>query len=377
MSFLESFLFKFNYRILAHFDYTLPLLVTPIILISWFLINENNEFLGNKVLIYVSAGLLIFAVIFLIPMRKIPWFIIGFYCVNLGFLVLVEFFGDTRLGAQRWLEIPLIHFTFQPSETMKPALILMLAYYISKKPPPKNGYKLSDFLKLSFLILLPFLLVLKQPDLGTALVLLLMGFGALFLIGVNYKIWLVLLMGILLSSPILYANLHDYQKKRIVDFISKEPDYQVKQAMIAVGSGGFYGKEKEEATQSLYKFLPIATSDFIFPYFVERFGFVGVIGLFILYGSLIFHIFSMSYEDDKDYFLKVVSYCAGLLIFIYSGVNIAMTIGLAPVVGIPLPLFSYGGSSFITFMILFAVLENLLAFRYKFVYNHTSFSRGP
>lgn len=104
LSFLESFLFKFNYRILAHFDYTLPLLVTPIILISWFLINENNEFLGNKVLIYVSAGLLIFAVIFLIPMRKIPWFIIGFYCVNLGFLVLVEFLGTRVWGRKDGLK---------------------------------------------------------------------------------------------------------------------------------------------------------------------------------------------------------------------------------------------------------------------------------
>ncbi|MDE5926105.1 MAG: rod shape-determining protein RodA [Helicobacter sp.] len=353
----------------------MPLLIAPIILLSWFLINENNEFLGNKVLVYVGVGFLIFAVVFLIPVRRIPWFIVGFYCVNVALLVLVEFFGDTRLGAQRWLEIPFIHFTFQPSETMKPALILMIAYYVDKKPPPKNGYKLLDFLKLSFLILLPFLLVLKQPDLGTALVLLLMSFGALFLIGVNYKIWLTLVIGVLFLSPILYANLHDYQKKRIVDFISKEPDYQVKQAMIAVGSGGIYGKEKEAATQALYKFLPIATSDFIFPYFVERFGFVGSVGLFILYASLIFHIFSMSYENEKDYFLKMISYCIGLLIFIYSGVNIAMTIGLAPVVGIPLPLFSYGGSSFITFMILFAVLENLLAFRYKFVYNHTSFSK--
>ena len=371
---MDLVLFRFS-KILSYFDWTLPLLITPIILFSWFLINENSEFLGNKVLVYVFVGILIFAIVFFIPVRQIPWFIIGFYCVNIMFLVLVEFFGDTRLGAQRWLEIPLIHFTFQPSETMKPALILIIAYYVSKKPPPKRGYKLLDFLKLSCLILLPFLLVLKQPDLGTALVLLLMSFGALFLIGVNYKIWLTLAVGISLLSPILYANLHDYQKKRIVDFISKEPDYQVKQAMIAVGSGGIYGKEKEEATQALYKFLPIATSDFIFPYFVERFGFIGVIALFILYGSLIFHIFSMSHENEKDYFLKTISYCVGLLIFIYSGINIAMTIGLAPVVGIPLPLFSYGGSSFITFMILFAVLENLLAFRYKFVYNHRSFSQ--
>ncbi|MBX7489923.1 FtsW/RodA/SpoVE family cell cycle protein [Helicobacter turcicus] len=368
-------MFGFNRRILTYFDFTLPLLIMPIILLSWYLIDENNVFLGNKVLIYVFVGLLVFVVVFLIPLRRMSWFIIGFYWVNILLLVAVEFFGDTRLGAQRWLEIPFVHFTFQPSETMKPALILMMAYLISKNPPKKNGYKFLDFLKLSFFVLLPFVLVLKQPDLGTALVLLLMSCGMLFLIGVNYKIWLTMLAGVMLLSPILYANLHDYQKRRIMDFVLKEPDYQVRQSIIAIGSGGVHGKDKEQATQAAYKFLPIATSDFIFPYFAERFGFVGVIGLFILYAVLIFHIFSMSNIDEKDYFLKVVSYCVGLLVFIYSGVNIAMTIGLAPVVGIPLPLFSYGGSSFITFIILFAILENLLAFKYRFVYNHNSFSK--
>ncbi|MDD6055134.1 MAG: FtsW/RodA/SpoVE family cell cycle protein [Helicobacter sp.] len=369
-------MFGFNRKILAYFDFTLPLLIIPLVMLSWYLIGENNAFLGNKVLIYVFVGCVVFFAVFLVPIRKMSWVIVSFYWLNIALLIAVELFGDTRLGAQRWLEIPFVHFTFQPSETMKPALILMLAHLISKNPPKKSGYKFLDFLKLSFFIILPFALVLKQPDLGTALVLLLMSFGALFLIGVNYKIWLTIFAGLIFVSPILYSNLHDYQKKRIADFIAKEPDYQVKQSIIAIGSGGIFGNEQEEATQAAYKFLPIATSDFIFPYFVERFGFVGVIGLFILYGALIFHIFSIANVDEKDYFLKMISYCVGLLIFVYSGVNIAMTIGLAPVVGIPLPLFSYGGSSFITFMILFAILENLLAFRYKFVYNHASFSKG-
>lgn len=349
-------------------------------MLSWFLINENNHFLGDKVLVYVSIGVLVFAVTFLLPIRKMSWAIVSFYWVNIALLVAVDFVGDVRLGAQRWLEIPFVHFTFQPSETMKPALILMLAHLIAKNPPKTQGYNLLGFLKLAFYVLLPFVLILKQPDLGTALVLLIMGFGVLFLVGVNYRIWLTLLVGVCLLSPILYANLHDYQKKRIEDFVSKEPDYQVQQSIIAVGAGGFQGKEKEEATQTNYRFLPIATSDFIFPYFAERFGFVGIIGLFVLYVMLIFHIFSMANIDSKDYFLRVVAYCAGLLVFVYSGVNVAMTIGLAPVVGIPLPLFSYGGSSFITFMILFGLLEHLVAFKNNFVYNYASknfLKKGP
>ncbi|EES89610.1 FtsW/RodA/SpoVE family cell cycle protein [Helicobacter canadensis] len=371
---------RFNKNILSSFDFTLPLLVIPLVLLSWFLINENNAFLGDKVLIYVFVGILVFVVTFLLPIKRMSWAIVIFYWINIVLLVAVDFFGDVRLGAQRWLEIPFVHFTFQPSETMKPALILMLAHLIAKNPPKGGGYKFFSFLKFSWYILLPFVLILKQPDLGTALVLLIMGFGVLFLIGVNYKIWLTLLVGFCLLSPILYANLHDYQKKRIEDFISKEPDYQVRQSIIAVGAGGLDGKEKEEATQTIYRFLPIATSDFIFPYFAERFGFLGIIGLFILYAFLIFHIFSMGSIDAKDYFLRVIAYCAGLLVFVYSGVNIAMTIGLAPVVGIPLPLFSYGGSSFITFMILFGLLEHLLAFKNNFVYNYASknfLKKGP
>lgn len=344
-------------------------------MLSWFLINENSEFLGNKVLIYVFIGFMVFIAVFLVPIWKASWFIISFYWLHILLLVFVELFGDTRLGAQRWIEIPFVHFTFQPSETMKPALMLMIAYLIRKKPPKNSGYGIVDFTKISFFVLLPFVLILKQPDLGTALVLLIMSYGTLFIIGVNYKIWLGILMCVGFASPVLYANLHDYQKKRIMDFVLKDPDYQVKQSIIAIGSGGISGKEKEHATQAAYKFLPIATSDFIFPYFAERFGFFGVIGLFLLYGALIFHIFSINGVDEKDYFLKVVATSTGLLIFIYSGVNVAMTIGLAPVVGIPLPMFSYGGSSFVTFMVLFGILEGILAFRYKFMYNHISFSK--
>ena len=371
-------MFKFDKKILSYFDFTLPLLVLPLVILSWYLISENNVFLGNKVLIYVLVGLVIFVVVFLIPIRRMGWLIIAFYWFNIILLLIVDFFGDVRLGAQRWIEIPFVHFTFQPSETMKPALILMLAHLISKNPPFKKGYGLIAFVKLSFFIILPFALVVKQPDLGTALVLILMSFGALFLIGINYKIWLTCIVALGFLSPVLYASLHDYQKKRIVDFVSKEPDYQVKQSMIAIGSGGILGNTKEEATQGLYGFLPIATSDFIFAYYAERFGFAGIVGLFILYGALILHIFSISSIDKADYFLKTVCYCVALLICIYFGVNIAMTIGFAPVVGIPLPLFSYGGSSFITFMILFGILEHILAFKYNFVYNHTSFSKkGP
>jgi rod shape determining protein RodA len=134
--------------------------------------------------------------------------------------------------------------------------------------------------------------------------------------------------------------------------------------MIAIGSGGLLGKNKEDATQTQFKFLPIATSDFIFPALVERKGFFGGFALLLLYALLIFHLMTLAFDFKNDYFTKVMATGIAFIIFIHAGVNIAMTIGLAPVVGIPLPFFSYGGSSFVTFMIFFGILENLLAFRF-------------
>ncbi len=154
------------------------------------------------------------------------------------------------------------------------------------------------------------------------------------------------------------------KKKRITDFLGEKPSYHVKQSIVAIGSGGIKGKAKDDATQTRFKFLPIATSDFIFAYYVERFGFLGACGLIFLYALLIIHLMTINYTLQEDFFTSVVTSSIGLLIFVYMGVNIAMTIGLAPVVGIPLPFFSYGGSSFVTFMILFGILQNLLAFRY-------------
>ena len=286
----------------------------------------------------------------------------------------MEVFGIAKLGAKRWLEIPFVHFTIQPSEIFKPAFILMLAYLIKQNPPEEKGYGWKDFIRLSFYILLPFILIAKEPDLGTALILLLLGYGTLFVIGVNKKIWISLAILIGLASPILYNGLHDYQKKRIADFLSETPSYHVKQSIIAIGSGGLSGKDKDEATQTHYKFLPISTSDFIFAYTVERFGFWGALGIIGLYALLIVHLMTLNYKLKDDPFAQVITSGISLLIFFYMSVNIAMTIGLAPVVGVPLPFFSYGGSSFITFFALFGILENLLAFRFDPTYRSIKYT---
>ena len=150
--------------------------------------------------------------------------------------------------------------------------------------------------------------------------------------------------------------------------MSEKPSYHVQQSIIAIGSGGFTGNSVAESTQTQMKFLPIASSDFIFAYVVERFGFLGGFLLVLIYAILILHLFSIS-AFNSDYYIKVVSLSIAFLFFIYMSVNIAMTIGFAPVVGVPLPMFSYGGSSFVNFMIILAILQNLLAFRFTFFYN--------
>ncbi len=364
-----SNLWRIDKRILAQFDFFSIILIIPLVITSHWLIDEVVPALAQKQMAYVGVSVLVFLGVFLLPIRRMSWVIPLVYWINIALLLAVEFFGHARLGAQRWIEIPFINATIQPSEFVKPALILMLAYLIHKNPPSIEGYKIKDFLKISFYILLPFILIAKEPDLGTALVLLLIGYGILFFVGVEWKIWAVIVGSILLLSPLAYKFLlHDYQKTRIKDFVSEKPSYHVQQSIIAIGSGGFTGKSKEEATQTQMRFLPISTSDFIFAFLVERSGFLGALGIVLIYVMLILHLFSLSIFYN-DYYIKVVTIGISFMIFIYMGVNISMTIGYAPVVGVPLPMFSYGGSSFLNFIILFAIMQNLITFRYKDMYD--------
>jgi len=357
-------------RIITHFDFVLIFLLLPIITLSFYLISEIDPSLSKKQLIYFGVGTGAFIFFFLLPLREYKWIIPSVYWINIFLLISVKFFGISKLGAKRWLEIPFLNFTIQPSEIFKPAFILMIAYLIQENPPPKEGYNLKDFAKISFFILLPFCIISSEPDLGTALILLILGYSILFVAGVNPKIWICLIIVIAIVFPLWYKFLaYDYQKRRIKDFLSEKPSYHVQQSIIAIGSGGIKGKPKQKATQTQLKFLPIASSDFIFAYYVERFGFIGALGLILLYALLITHILTIYYKLKGDFFTQVIAISLALLIFVYMCINIAMTTGLSPVVGVPLPFFSYGGSNFVNFMSLFGIFEHLLAFRFNFLYN--------
>jgi len=278
-------------------------------------------------------------------------------------LIAVEFVGKSILGAQRWIEIPGIGITIQPSEFVKVAVIMLLAYLINKNAPEEKGYGLWNFIKLSIVIIIPFLVIAKEPDLGTALVLLITGYGILFIIGINWKIWLTLAIIAGIGAPVVYeVGLKPYQKKRIVDALNK-PSYQVRQALIAIGSGGLEGKTKDHATQTQLKFLPVSSTDFIFAYLGERLGFKGMVAVIVLYILLIFNLLYISAKHADDYLIKTFASGLTFLIFVYMGVNVYMIIGMAPVVGLPLPMFSHGGTSFIIFAVIFGILQNLITFK--------------
>jgi len=360
-------------RIFKNFSYSLMIQLFPLFAISSYLVYEINHHLFQKQMVYYAIAAVAFFVSMMIPWRRILWWAAPLlYLVTLGLLISVEFVGKSVLGARRWIEIPGIGVTIQPSEFIKVSVIMLLAYLIHKNAPGPKGYGLWNFIKLSIVIIIPFLLIAKEPDLGTALVLLITGYGILFIIGINWKIWLTLAIIAGIGAPIVYeVGLKPYQKKRIVDALNK-PSYQVRQALIAIGSGGLEGKEKDDATQTQLKFLPVSSTDFIFAYLGERLGFKGMVAVIVLYVLLIFNLLYISAKYTNDHLIKTFASGLSFLIFVYMGVNIYMIIGMAPVVGLPLPMFSHGGTSFIIFAVIFGILQNLIAFKDYNRYNSDS-----
>ncbi len=361
----------FDKRIVSHFNYELILFIFPLIILSHVLVGEISDMLAQKQLIYYFIAFMLFVVVLILPIREAIDIIPFFYWLGILLLVAVLLFGTEKLGASRWLFIPLINLTIQPSELIKPLFLLQMAFLVHKNPPPKNGYEIKDFAYFSFFILIPFGLIAIEPDLGTGLVFLLVGYGILFIVGIQKRIIIWILVSLAIVSPLLYTyGMKDYQKKRVTDFLAEKPSYHVQQSMIAIGSGGLLGKVEDEATQAQLKFLPIATSDFIFAYVVERYGFLGAFGLVAMYLLLISYLLLLNFTFKNDFLITVFASGVGLLIFFNMSVNILMVIGFAPVVGIPLPIFSYGGSSFINYIVIIAILENLLAFRFKVGYKY-------
>lgn len=303
------------------------------------------------------VGLVLFGAVATIDLRW--WMQLAYpaYAVSFLLLILVDVVGVVGNGGQRWLNLG--GFSLQPSELMKVTLILTLARY-SHSLPPEHYNKMRSLAVPLALILCPTGLVIYQPDLGTSLLLVMGGVGIVFLAAARAWIFWLGASGLVALTPFLWERLHDYQKQRVLTFLNPERDpvgagYQTLQSKIAIGSGGFFGKGFLEGSQSHLNFLPEMRTDFIFAALAEEFGVMGGVLLLALYAVIIFFGVRVSLSS-RSHFGRLLAGGLTLTIFLYVFINVAMVMGLLPVVGVPLPLISYGGSAMMTVMVALGLL---------------------
>ncbi len=318
---------------------------------------ETSKIIVNQML-NISVGLIIFTLVIFTNPRILFGYAPILFFLTIFLLVLVHFFGIESNGAKRWLAFGGLN--LQPSELIKITLPLMIAWLYQNF---QNKISLKVHLIAIFLILVPVYLVLLQPDLGTSIMIALSGFLIIFLAGISWRHILSSLVITILSSPIIWMNLHVYQKNRILNMLDPFADplgtgYHTIQSMIAIGSGGGFGKGWGQGSQTNLNFLPEANTDFIFAVYAEEFGFFGVILIFALFLFLIYRIFNLA-NDMQDTFSKLLTVSLGASIFAAIFVNIAMISGLVPVVGLPLPFMSYGGTSMVVSLISIGIIMNL------------------
>lgn len=364
----------FDRRLVVNFDWIL--LLTVCVLAGIGIVNlysatanwhMSSAPIYMKQLIWLGGGLLLVLLICCFDYRHLEHFAFLGYVATIGMLFFVLLMGKTSMGATRWINLGF--FNLQPSEVIKIVMILLLARIFGRTARPE-GYCLADIWLPAFLLLLPVGLIMKQPDLGTALMLVFISVSMLIFAGLQrVTVWSLFLFGVLVAV-LGWFGLHDYQKARIQTFLNPEADplgsgYHIIQSKIAVGSGGFLGKGFLQGTQSQLSFLPERHTDFAFSVFAEEWGFVGCSVL--LFGYLFLIIWGIYIaRRAADRFGMFLAIGVTAMIFWHIVVNLGMVIGLLPVVGVPLPLFSYGGTSMVTTMIGVGLLMNVSMRRFMF-----------
>ncbi|MCK5002101.1 MAG: rod shape-determining protein RodA [Gammaproteobacteria bacterium] len=309
-------------------------------------------------LVRLGLAFFVMVVVAQIPQRQLylwaPWF----FALGIILLILVLTSGDVGKGAQRWLDLYVIK--FQPSEMMKLITPMMLAWYLSERPLPPTA---KSLLISAVLVIVPTVLIASQPDLGTSILVAAAGFFVVFLAGLRWRVLLGVALAGLAFIPVLWQLMHDYQKQRVLTLLDPESDplgsgYHIIQSKIAIGSGGIYGKGWLNGTQSQLDFLPERHTDFIFAVFAEEFGMMGAIVLLSLYVFIILRSLYIA-SRAQDSFGRLLAGSLGLTFFVYLFVNVGMVSGILPVVGVPLPLVSYGGTSMVTLMAGFGMLMSI------------------
>ena len=293
-----------------------------------------------------------------LPLHYLMRMALPVYAGGIILLIGVALFGQINNGARRWLDIGIA--TIQPSELMKIAVPLMMAWYFEKH---EATLTIKNYLIATLILILPVFLILRQPDLGTALLISASGFYVLFLAGLSWRIMLGMLVTALASAPVMWSTMHDYQRQRVLTLFDPGQDalgrgYHTIQATIAVGSGGILGKGYLQGTQTHLDFLPERTTDFVFAVYSEEFGFIGNLILLGLYLFVIARGFVIT-ANASTYFTRLMAGSITLTFFTYTFVNMGMVSGILPVVGVPLPLISYGGTSMVTIMMSFGMLMSI------------------
>ena len=343
------------------FDFILLFAILIIGIISSFSMYSTD---GGEILYHTKSHIIRFFIFYILMIilsfiNVRYWHATGyiFYFVILALLVWASFFGITAQGSQRWVNLYLIN--LQPSELMKIAIIICFAKFFHRVQL-KNVNSLKNILFPIVILVIPIVLVISQPDLGTSFLIAFSGLVVLWLSGINIKYFVYSFIAFIIAAPFAISVLKPYQKKRILTFFDPEKDplgagYQIIQSKIAVGSGGLSGKGFLKGTQSYLEFLPEKHTDFIFTLYSEEFGFIGSLILLLLYAIIILRVVVIG-SSSRSFFGRLFCYGFAASLFIYIAVNMCMVLGLMPIVGSPLPIMSYGGSSMLATMIGFAIV---------------------
>lgn len=345
---------------LTVFDGPLAMIVFLILCVSTVTMYSAGYDFAGRIEDHMRNILISFVIMWIaaiLPPQTLMRFAVPVYSVGIALLVAVAVFGIVKKGARRWVNIGVV---IQPSEILKIAVPLMLAWFFQKR---EGMLRWHEFLVAGLLLVIPVGLIAKQPDLGTAILVMAAGFYVIFLAGLSWKVLIGLVVAGMASLPVVWSLLHDYQRERVMTLIDPTTDplgkgFHIIQSTIAIGSGGVTGKGWLKGTQAHLEFIPERTTDFIFAVYSEEFGLIGNVTLVVLYLLLIARGLMIA-ANAPTVFTRLLAGAITMIFFTYAFVNMGMVSGILPVVGVPLPFMSYGGTAFVTLGVAIGILMSI------------------
>ena len=344
--------------LMAPVDLPLLFLATLLMLAGLALVGSASPERLNSQLLNMTVALVVMRLVAQIPPQRLMHLAPPIYVVGIVLLIAVALFGDISKGARRWLDLHVMR--IQPSEMMKIAVPLMLAWFFQKR---ETGARLRDHAVAALFLLVPTALIARQPDLGTAILVFAAGFYVIFLAGLPWKVMAGMAITGAAAAPLAWNLLHDYQRARILTLLDPEKDplgkgFHIIQSTIAIGAGGMLGKGWGQGTQAQLEFIPERHTDFIFAVLSEEFGLLGNLALLVLYALLIGRGLMIA-ANAPTLFARLLAGAITMIFFTYAFVNMGMVSGILPVVGVPLPFLSYGGTALVTLFLGVGILMSI------------------